>query len=102
MSGSNTEECRKLVAVTAKLVDLLANGNNVVTLSQELVTAGLINKANNREMANVQVSATARAADLVAMMTTKVELNSKHYTTFVDILQKDTATYEDILKDMGK
>ena len=102
MSGSNSGEYSKLVGVTAKLVDLLANGNNVVTLSQELQTAGLINRANNRDLCNVHVSSTVRAAELVRMMTTKVEHNSQHYTTFVDILKKDTATYEDILRDMGK
>ena len=99
MSGSNTEECRKLVAVTAKLVNLLANGSNVVTLSQELQTAELINRANNREMANIHVASTVRAAQLVDMVTTKVQLNSQHYTTFVDILKKDTATYKDILSE---
>ena len=102
MSGSNTEEYRNLVAVTAKLVDLLADDNNVVTLSQELKTAGLISKDNSRNMANVNVASTVRAANLVDMVTTKVQLNSQHYTTFVDILKKDRATYGDILKDMGK
>ena len=102
MSGKNTTEYRKLLDVSAKLADLLADGNNVVTLSQELQTAGLISKANSRDMANVNVSATVRAANLIAMVMTKVELNSKHYATFVGILKKDTATYEEILNDLGK
>ena len=64
--------------------------------------AGLINKANERRMGNTAVDAEIRAAELVSMVTTKVDLNSKNFDTFMKVLEKDDATYGDIVIEMKK
>lgn len=99
MSGKNTQEYQKMVAITPELTDLLADGTNVVRLSQELFGGEiqLISKSNNREMANLSVPADVRAAQLVGMVTTKVELNSQNFYKFVEALKKDEVTYGTIL-----
>lgn len=100
--GKNTEEYRKMVAVTPELTDLLADGTNVVTLSQELFRDQLISKSNNRAMANLSRQADVRAAELVGMVTTKVELDSKNFYIFVKALKKDEVTYKTILDKLCK
>ena len=93
-----------MVAVTPELTDLLADGTNVVRLSQELFggEAQLISKSNNREMANLSVPADVRAAKLVGMVMTKVDLNSQNFYKFVKALKKDEVTYETILAKLCK
>ena len=102
MSGRNTQEYRKLVAVTARFTDILAHGSNVVTLSQALFGAGFVSSTNNIDMANAGIPPTVRAAQLVGMVMTKVDLNSRNYAKFVDILKMDTTTYGEILNALGK
>ena len=48
-------------------------------------------------MANLSVPADVRAAQLVGMVTTKVELNSQNFYKFVEALKKDEVTYGTIL-----
>ena len=101
-SGKNTPQYRKILEYTPSLTDVLANGTNIVRLAGELVRAGLINKANERKMLNTAVDADIRAAELISMVTTKVDLNSQNFTTFLEVLGKDQATYGDILTNMKK
>lgn len=102
MSGKNTEKYQKLVSVTGKLTDIVADGTNVVGLSQELFEKGLISKSNNREMTNAHVSTVIRAAQLIGMVLTKVELNEKNFDTFVEILKEDETTYGTIVAILCK
>ena len=102
MAGKNTDEYRKLVAVTPKLTKLLSQGNNVISLSQRLLTAGLISDSNNSQMTNQFVDAQIRAANLVSMVNTKVELNSQNFQIFVKTLQDEEKTYTEILAELCK
>lgn len=53
-------------------------------------------------MNNTTVDEETRAAQLVGMVTTKVDLNSNNFDTFVEVLEKDDATYGDIVIEMKK
>ena len=101
-SGKDTVQYRKMLECTPSLIDVLADGANTVRLAGELVKAGLINRANERRMRNTAVDAEVRAAELISMVTTKVDLNSKNFDTFVEVLEKDGATYGDIVIEMKK
>ena len=74
--------------MTGRLTDIVADSTNVVRLSQEFFEKGLISKSNNREMTNAHVSTEIRAAQLIGMVLTKVELNEKNFDTFVEILKR--------------
>ena len=101
-SGKNTPQYKKMLEHTPSLTNVLADGSNIVRLAGELVRAGLISKANERKMLNTAVDADIRAAELISMVTTKVDLNSQNFTTFLEALGKDQATYGDILTNMKK
>ena len=100
-SGKNTNEYRKLIEVTPALSALLTDGN-VIALSQKLLTAGLISRANNGQMMNHFVDAEIRAAKLVSMVTTKVELNKQNFYKFLEILKEEKDTYSPILDKLSK
>ena len=99
-SGKNTPQYRKMVEYTPSLTDVLADVTNIVRLSGELVRAGLITEANERRILITAVDTDIRAAELISMVTTKVDLNPQNFTTFLEALRKDKVTYGDILINM--
>ena len=100
--GKNTVQYRKMLEYTPSLTDIIVQGSNVVRLAGELEKADLISKANERRMRNTNVDADIRAAELIDMVTTKVDLNSKNFATFLEVLEKDVATYGDVVPEMKK
>ena len=100
MNGKNTDEYRKLIAATPRLTEILTDGNNVITISQKLLRAGLISKANNTQMVNQFVDADIRSAKLIGMVTTKVDLNAQNFHKFVEILKEEETTYKEILDEL--
>ena len=70
--------------------------------SQELFERELISRSNNREMTNTHVLTEIRAAQLIGMVLTKVELNENNFDTFVKILRMDETTYGTIVAILCK
>ena len=81
------------------LKNALADGTNVIRLARELEKAGLI-MGDQRKSLETSVDAKIRATELISMVETKVGLNADNFTTFLDVLKKDEATYGHILAEM--
>jgi hypothetical protein len=92
-----------MLEYTPSLEDTLAaDDTNVTWLATELEKAGLIAE-DQRKSLETSADADTRAAELISMITTKVHSNSENFTTFLDVLKKDEATYGHILaKIKGK
>ena len=84
---------------TPNLKAALADDTNVIWLARELEKAGLI-AGDQRKSLETSVDADIRAAELISMVTTKVGLHAENFTTFLDVLKKDEATYGHILAKM--
>lgn len=69
-------------------------------LSQELVARKLISVDQGVELRNGNVSAVDRAANLVALVTNKVEQDRRNFYLFVEILNENQSTYKEVLKDL--
>ena len=57
-----------------------------------------IGGSEQRRFRNTNVDALERAADLVQVLTDKVEENSANYYTIVGILSEDRTTFNDVLE----
>ena len=95
MSRNNTEYCT-LIEATGQLTRAVKN--DLVQLSVELVANQLITVDKGEELRNRNVDVMERAAELVALVTNKVEQDKKNYYTFVRILMDHKLTYEEVLK----
>ena len=82
------------------LEDALADHTKVTWLAMELEKAGLIAKDQRKSLETSQVDAGTRFAELVSMVTTKIHYSSENFTTFLDVLNKDEATFGHILAKM--
>ena len=91
-------EYRTLVQLTAEIE--LAVKDQLVDIGSKLVASELITPAQARSLRNTSNSVESRAADLVEYIQTKVQQNSQHYSTFIGVLEKDLAQYDDILKKL--
>ena len=87
-----------MVKATARLTTAVKN--ELTPLSQELVARELISVDQGVELRNGNVSALDRAANLVALVTTKVEQDRKNFYNFVEILNDNQSTYKKILEDL--
>ena len=99
ISGKNTAQYRKMLEYTPSLEDALADRTNATWLATELEKAGLIAEYQRKSL-ETSIDADTRAAELISMVTTKVDSNSENFTRFVDVLKKDKATYGHILAKM--
>ena len=98
-SGKNTAQYRMMLEYPPSLKDALADRTNVTWLATELEKTGLITE-DQRKLLETSVDADTRAAELISMITTKVDSNSENFTRFLDVLKKDEATYGHILAKM--
>lgn len=92
----NTAEYRALRKATGKLTRV--GKNNITSLCVELFAKDLISADQQRRFRNTNVDALERAADLVQVLTDKVEENSANYYTIVGILGEDRTTFNDVLE----
>ena len=85
-----------------KATVLLTNAvkNELTPLSQELVAEELISVDQGVELRNGNVGAVDRAANLVALVTNKVEQDRKNFYRFVEILTNNRSVYREILEDL--
>ena len=84
---------------TPSLKDALADYTNATWLATELEKAGLITE-DQRKSLETSVDSGTRAAELINMITSKVDSKSENFTIFRDVLRKDDATYGHILAKM--
>ena len=95
MSRSTTEYFT-LIKATGQLTRAVKN--DLVHLSVELVANQLITVDKGEELRNRNVDVMERAAELVALVTNKVEQDKKNYYTFVRILIGYRITYGKVLE----
>ena len=98
-SGKTTAQYRMMLEYAPSLQDALADDLNVFRLATELEDAGLITMDQRRPVLLID-DAKVAAAILISMVTTKVHCNSENFTTFLEVLKKDKATYGHILAKM--
>ena len=92
----NTPEYRSILKATGKLTRALKN--NITPICADLVANDLITTEQQKKLRNPMHDAIERAADLVQLLTDKVEENPANYHTLIMILGEDTATYGDVLE----
>ena len=95
MSRNTPEHCSILKA-TGKLTRALKN--NITPICADLVKNDLITTEQQKNLRNPMHDAIERAADLVQLLTDKVEENPANYHMLIRILGEDTATYGDVLE----
>ena len=98
-SGKNTAQYKMMLEYTPSLKDALADCTNVTWLATELEKTGLITE-DQRKSLETSVDADTRIAELIGMITTQVYCKSENFTTFLDVLKNDKATYGHILAKM--
>ena len=84
-----------LTKATATLTKIVKN--NITLLCVELVSRGLITPDQQKKLRDPNHDVVERADDLVQLITDKVELNTKNYYDFIEILAEDRYTYGDVL-----
>ena len=92
----NTPEYVAFIQTTSKLTSAVKN--HLVWLSGELVSKQLITPDQGKELRNGKNSALERAADLVKLITDKVEQDTRNYDTFIGILMENSNAYGDVLE----
>ena len=100
-SDRNIAQHRMMLECASSLEDALADNMKVVWLATELEKAGLIME-DQRKSLETSIDADIRAAELISMVTTKVHHSSESFTTFLDVLRKDEATFGHILAKMKR
>ena len=95
----NSPEYRAIVKATGKLTKVFKN--NITSICAELVANDLITPDQQRGLRNPNHDALERAADLVQLLTDKVEANPANYRTLVKILEEDRSTYNDVLESLA-
>ena len=97
--SKNTPEYDAILKATGKLTKVLKN--NITSICAELVANKLITPDQQRKLRNANQDVLERAADLVELLTDKVEENPANYHTFVKILEdEDKATYKAVLESL--
>ena len=93
----NTPEYRSILKATGKLTRALKN--NITPICADLVANDLITTEQQKKLRNAtHDEAIERAADLVQLLTDRVEENPANYHTLIRILRGDRATYKDVLE----
>ena len=99
-SDENIAQLHKMMLEYApSLEDALVDNMKVIWLATELEKAGLIME-DQRKSLETSIDADIRAAKLIGMVTTKVHHSPESFTTFLDVLRKDEATFGHILAKM--
>lgn len=97
-AGKNSPEYETLRKANAVLSIAIVSCIDTTNLCDKLVSAGLINDDQKRSVTNTQVTANTRTSNLLSMILTKVELDSKHFGEFVEVLQTDLSSFGDVLQ----
>ena len=98
-SDKNIAQHRMMLEYAPSLEDALADNKKVIWLATELEKTGLIME-DQRKSLETSIDTDIRAAELIGMVTTKVRYSSESFTTFLDVLKKDEATFGHVLAKM--
>ena len=93
---SNTPEYRTIIQCTPELTTALKN--DLVSLSGELLSAGLIADDNAAALCNQFISVAHRAAQLVGFVRNRVSLDTANYHSFIRVLKQREDDHQDILQ----
>ena len=99
MSDKNIAQYRMMLEYVRSLEDALADDTKVIWLATELEKTGLITEDQRKSM-ETSIDADIKAAELISMIKDKVCYSSENFTTFLDVLRKDEATFGHILAKM--
>ena len=84
------------IIIKATLKLQLSVQDHLVPLGGALLAEHLISRDNYAFLRNEHLPKRSRAAELVDLVTTKVQQNPENYYTFVRILSKDKSLYADV------
>ena len=93
--SSNTPEFHTLLGCTSDLSRAVKP--NILPLSNELLSEGFISQENHDRLNNQMHDATLRAAQMVSLVRTKVQLNPANFHKFVNILLAHAKHHREIL-----
>ena len=96
MSNQNSPEYRTIIQCTPNLTTAVKN--DLTSLSDELLAAGLIAEDNAAALGNQFVDKAHRAAQLVGFVRNRVSLDTDNYHSFIRMLEKRKDDHKDILK----
>lgn len=99
-SMSNTPEYRTIIQCTPELTTALKN--DLVSLSGELLAAGLISDDNSAAIRNPFVDASQRASQLVGFIRNRISLDTANYHSFIRILKQREDDHKEILQILYK
>ena len=100
MANGNSPEFRTIIQCTPELTTALKN--DLVSLSGELLAAGLIADDNAAALNNQFVGAAHRVAELVGFVRNRVMLDTNNYLSFIKVLQLRQDDHKNILEILGK
>ena len=75
---------------------------NIISLCGELLRTQLINEDKEKSLRNRSVEEADRAAELVSLITNKVQEDPKNYHTFVAVLKKNEQWYNAVITQLEK
>ena len=94
--GQNTPEYRTMIICTSKLETVVKD--NLTVIVGELQAASIISPKNASALRNSAIDTAERAANLVAVVTNKVELSASYYHLFVSVLMSEREANRIILQ----
>jgi hypothetical protein len=97
---ANSVEHRTIIQCTPELTTALKN--DLVSLSGELLAAGLIADDNASALTNQFIGAANRAAQLMGFVRNRVLLDTKNYLSFIKVLQLRQDDHKSILEILDK
>ena len=95
-----TPECRTIIQCTSELTTALKS--DIISLSRELIAAGLISDDNAAALRNQFIGEAHRAAQLVGLVRNRVSLDTANYHSFIRVLKQRQDDHKDILRILYK
>ena len=74
--------------------------SDLTGISSRLISVGLINQDQGRAARSTSTAPSIRAADLLDVVLTMIQLDSHNYYKFVDLLRESGETYKYIVKKL--
>ena len=98
---ANSPEYRTIIKLTPELTN--AFKSDLVSLSDEFLSAGFISNDNADNLRNQHNGAQGRAANLVSWIRDRILLEPKrNYGAFIDVLKQRLADHESILRRLDE
>ena len=96
--AKGTVEYRAMIKATVELTNAVKN--ELTPLSLKLVAKELISVDQGKELRNGHIGVADRAANLVTLVTNKVEQDKKNFYRFVEVLIGNRSAYREILESL--